>query len=189
MTTSMGSAKSKVDKHNLVWMDLEMTGLDPEKEGIIEIATIVTNGQLDVMAIGPSLVIHQKRKLLQQMDEWNRTQHTKSRLINLVEDSKVTVRQAEKQTLEFIKQYCEPKKSPLCGSSIHHDRRFLINYMPKLNDFLHYRHIDVSTVKALVAKWYPKQRPLPRKKDAHRALSDLQESIEDLRLMRKHFFK
>jgi oligoribonuclease len=178
-----------IDKNHLVWMDLEMTGLDPEKEGIIEIATIITNGDLDVVAVGPNLVVRQSGKLLKSMDEWNRTQHAKSGLTELVRRSKTSVKEAERQTLEFLKTYCAPKKSPLCGSSVHHDRRFLVKYMPRIHEYLHYRHIDVSTVKALVERWYPRDRKLPKHRDAHRALQDLQDSIEDLRHLRRHYFK
>lgn len=181
--------RGRMSKHNLVWIDLEMTGLDPEKENIIEIATLITNSQLDIIAEGPNLVMHQPPKLLKAMDEWNRTQHQKSGLVDLVKTSRIGLKQAEKQTLDFIKMYCQPKKSPLCGSSVHHDRRFLIKYMPKLSEFIHYRHIDVSTVKALVESWYPKDRLLPQKKDVHRALPDLKESIEELKYLREHYFK
>ena len=168
---------------------MEMTGLDPEKEGIIEVASIVTNADLEILAEGPNLVIHQPLKLLKAMDEWNQKQHKKSGLIDLVNTSKITVRQAEKQTLEFIKQYCIPGKSTLCGNAVYHDRRFIIKYMPKLDAFLHYRLVDVTTVKVLVSRWYPKNKDLPKKKDAHRALDDIRESIEELRFYRKHYFR
>jgi oligoribonuclease len=176
-------------KDRLIWMDLEMTGLDPEKESIIEIATIVTNNDLDVIAEGPNLIIHQPPKILKAMDEWNQNQHGKSGLIDKVKTSKITLKQAEKETMDFLSAHCAAKKSPLCGSSVHHDRRFLIRYMPKLSEFLHYRHIDVSTVKALVERWYPKNKATPKHKDAHRALSDLHESIEDLRFLRAAYFQ
>ena len=185
----IAAPKIHPSKEPLVWMDLEMTGLDLNKEGIIEIATLITDGQLNILAEGPDLIIHQKPRLLKNMDAWNQAQHSKSGLVELVKSSKISVKQAEKETLEFISRYCRPKKSPLCGSSIHHDRRFLIKYMPRLSDYLHYRHIDVSTVKALVERWYPKDRALPKKKDAHRALSDLKESLEDLRHLREHYFR
>lgn len=180
---------TEAHKDNLVWMDLEMTGLDLEKERIIEIATIITDGDLRILAEGPNLVIHQKPKLLKAMDDWNRTQHSKSGLIELVKTSKISEEEAETLTLDFVKKYCLEKKSPLCGNSIHHDRRFLIKYMPRLSDYLHYRHIDVSTVRALVERWYPKNRNAPKKKDAHRAITDLKESIEELRFLRKTYFR
>ena len=179
----------KEDKRNLVWIDLEMTGLDPEKERIIEIATVITDGDIQIVAEGPSLVIHQSDRLLKKMDAWNQKQHARSGLIGRVRASEVTMRQAERETLAFIKEYCPAKTSPLCGNSVHHDRRFLIRYMPRLNDYLHYRNIDVSTVKALVQRWYPKAKDEPKKKDAHLALMDVKESIEELKFLRQTFFK
>jgi oligoribonuclease len=179
----------KKDKDNLVWVDMEMTGLDPEKEGIIEIASVVTDKNLEVLAEGPNLIIKQPAKLLKAMDSWNQKQHGKSGLLDAVKKSKVSVKKAEKMTLEFIKKYCVPHKTILCGSAIYHDRRFIIKYMPKLNDFLHYRLIDVSTVKELTRRWYPKDKDLPKKAENHRALADILESIEDLRYYRKHYFK
>jgi len=184
----MTKLEFKQDKQNLVWLDLEMTGLDPEKEKIIEIATIITDSNLNILAEGPDLVIHQKLKILKSMDAWNKTQHEKSGLLEKVKQSKLTHRQAEKETLDFIEQYCPVKTSPLCGNSIHHDRRFIIKYMPKLNDYLHYRHIDVTSIKALVGRWYKKHKDYPRKRDHHRALPDIRESIEELKFLRKHFF-
>ena len=177
-----------VSDKNLVWMDLEMTGLDPEKERIIEIATIITDGDLNVIAEGPDLVIHQPAKLLKAMDEWNQTQHAKSGLIEKVKHSKLTEEEAEKQTLEFISRYVPAKNSPLCGNSIHHDRRFLIKYMPLINEHLHYRHIDVTTVKALVQRWYTSPRRYIQKKEKHRALTDVRESIAELKYLREHYF-
>lgn len=176
-------------KDNMVWIDLEMTGLDPEKEGIIEIASLVTDGDLNVIAEGPDLVIHQSAKLLKSMDEWNQKQHKKSGLIEEVKASKISMKKAEKLTLEFIKQYCFPKKSALCGSSVHHDRRFLIRYMPKLNAYLHYRHMDVSTLKDLVRRWYPSHKEAPKKSETHRAKADILESIEELRFYKKTYFR
>lgn len=170
-------------------MDLEMTGLEPEKERIIEIATIVTDNQLHILSEGPNLVIHQPPAALKRMDEWNQKHHKKSGLIEAVAASKVSVKEAEEKTLEFVKEYCLLKKSPLCGNSVHHDRRFLIKYMPQLNDFLHYRLIDVSAVKFLVKGWYPKDKNLPKKNKQHRALDDVRESIEELEYYRKHYFR
>ena len=170
-------------------MDLEMTGLDPEKEGIIEIASVITDGNLDVLAEGPNLVIRQNPKLLRAMDAWNQKQHRKSGLFDKVKRSKVTLKKAETRTLNFIKKYCLPGKSPLCGNAIDHDRRFLIKYMPRLNQYLHYRHVDVSTIKALVKFWYPKDKEIPKKSERHRALSDIRESIAELRYYRKVYFR
>lgn len=176
-------------KNNMVWIDLEMTGLDLEREGIIEIATIITDSNLNIVAEGPNLAIHQNASLLRKMDEWNQKQHKQSGLLAEVKESKITIKRAEEMTLEFIKQYCIPKKSPLCGNAIHHDRRFMIKYMPRLNEYLHYRHVDVSTLKDLVQRWYPKSKDLPKKNDAHRALTDIHASIEELRFYRQHYFK
>lgn len=167
---------------------MEMTGLDPEKEGIIEIASVVTDPELNILAHGPNLIIRQPPKLLKAMDEWNQKQHQKSGLLELVKKSKTSVRTAERLTLEFIKQYCISKKTLLCGNAIHHDRRFIIKYMPKLNAFLHYRHIDVSTIKALIGWWYPKNKDLPEKTETHRAVDDIRESIEELRFYKKTYF-
>lgn len=173
----------------MVWIDLEMSGLDPEKESIIEIATLITNGELDIIAEGPNLVIHQPPRLLKAMDAWNQKQHAKSGLIELVKNSKITLKKAEKLTLDFIKQYCFPKKASLCGNAVYHDRRFIIKYMPKLDAFLHYRMVDVTTLKILVEQWYPKNKEIPKKKDSHRALDDIRESIEELRFYRENYFK
>ncbi|HTL48892.1 MAG TPA: oligoribonuclease [Verrucomicrobiae bacterium] len=178
----------KQNKNNLVWLDMEMTGLNPEKEVIIEMATIVTDSDLNILAEGPSLVLHQPAKYLKAMDEWNTNQHTKSGLVDQVKKSKITPAAAEKKTLAFLKDYCVPGKSPLCGNSIHHDRRFVIKYMPRLNAYLHYRHLDVSTIKGLIDRWYPKNKDLPKKSDSHRALDDIRESIEELRFYRKTYF-
>lgn len=181
---------AKKDKNNLVWVDLEMTGLDPEKEQIIEIATVITDSNLRILATGPNYVIHQNIKILKGMDEWNQKHHKKSGLIEEVKSSKITLKQAEYATLDFIKEYAFDKKSPLCGSSVHHDRRFLIKHMPKVDEYLHYRLVDVSTVKGLVAKWYSQDKKIfPKKKDAHRALPDILESIDELRFYKNNYFK
>jgi oligoribonuclease len=181
---------SKVHKDHMVWMDLEMSGLDPEKDKIIEIATVITDSELELVDEGPDLVIHQSLKTLKGMDDWNQKQHAKSGLIESVKKSKITVKQAENKTLEFVSEYCLIHKSPLCGSSIHHDRRFLAHYMPTLHQFLHYRLIDVSTIKGLVERWYPKVgKSMPKRKEMHRALGDVKESIEDLKYLRKTYFR
>ncbi len=165
-----------------------MTGLDPEKESIIEIATIITDSNLKIVAEGPNLIVRQSEKLLKAMDAWNQKQHKKSGLIERVRKSKITLKQAETKTLQFIKKYCLPGQSPLCGNTIDQDRRFIIKYMPQVNEFLHYRNIDVSSLKALVKFWYPKDKNLPKKSESHRALSDIRESIEELRYYRKTYF-
>ncbi len=178
----------KTSKDNFVWIDLEMSGLDPDKEVIIEIATIVTDCNLNILEEGPDLVIHQPEIYLTRMDDWNKNQHSKSGLIDDVRQSMISLDEAEMQTLDFIKKYCEAKQNPLCGNAVHHDRRFLIKYMPKIHEFLHYRHVDVSTIKTVVSKWYPKQKEV-KKNTTHRALSDIRESIEELKLYREHYFK
>ena len=170
---------------NLVWIDLEMTGLNPDKDVILEIATMVTDNQLNEIARGPSLVIHQPDTLLQQMDEWVFQQHTQSGLVQQVQDSKVSVAEAQQQTLDFLKQYCVAETAPLCGNSVWQDKAFLRRYMPDLNKFFHYRIIDVSTLKELAERWYPQVLEM-KKKDTHRALEDICESIEELRYYRQH---
>jgi oligoribonuclease len=178
----------KVHRNNMVWIDMEMTGLDPEKEKILEIATIITDGNLNILAEGPDLVIHQPSSILKGMDEWNQAHHAKSGLIEAVKASTMTVKKAEQLTLEIIQEYCKPKKAPLCGNSVHHDRRFLLKYMPKIDSYLHYRHVDVSSLKALIARWYPKDKEPPKGK-SHRALSDIRESIAELKFYRERYFK
>ncbi len=178
----------KTSKDNFVWIDLEMSGLDPDKEVIIEIATIVTDCNLTILEEGPDLVIHQPEIYLTRMDDWNKNQHSKSGLIDDVRRSMISLDEAERQTLDFIKKYCEAKQNPLCGNAVHHDRRFLIKYMPKIHEFLHYRHVDVSTIKTVVSKWYPKQKEV-KKNTTHRALSDIRESITELKLYREQYFK
>jgi len=173
---------------NLVWMDLEMTGLDPDVESIIEIATIVTDGKLNIIAEGPSLVIHQADDILGRMDEWNTKHHGESGLVDKVRASKLTMADAEKQTLDFIKQHVAEGTSPLCGNSIHQDRRFLVREMPTLEAYVHYRNIDVSTIKELGRRWYPKLKA-PIKRPEHQALSDVRESIKELIYYRRNLFK
>ena len=173
----------------LVWIDLEMTGLDPAEERIIEIATIVTDSSLQVVAEGPDLVVHQPESLLEAMDDWNKTHHAESGLLERVRASDVDEREAERRTLEFLKGHCAEKACPLAGNSVHHDRRFLAGQMPSLDAFLHYRIVDVSTVKELARRWAPDvHADAPRKKAAHRALDDIRESIEELRFYRERLF-
>ncbi|MFZ5802142.1 MAG: oligoribonuclease [Candidatus Omnitrophota bacterium] len=180
--------KMRIQDSRMVWMDLEMTGLDPEKSRIIEMATLVTDSELNIIEEGPSFIIHQPLEVLRAMDNWNRSQHKKSGLIDAVKKSKMTVRRAERETLAFLKKHCPPRSAPLCGNSIHHDRRFLAKYMPRIHRYLHYRMVDVSSVKDLVKRWYdPRIRP-PVKKSGHRAMQDIIESIDELRFYREHFF-
>jgi len=174
-------------KTNLIWIDLEMTGLVPDKDIIIEIATVVTDADLNVLAEGPSIAIHQDNKHLDSMDEWNTRQHTKSGLVQRVKESKISINEAEKQTLDFLMKYVDPDASPMCGNSICQDRRFLSNYMPKLEKFFHYRHIDVSTLKELAVRWKPDVVSTSFKQSKHLALSDIYDSINELKHYRKHF--
>ncbi len=172
----------------LVWMDLEMTGLDPRDCTIIEIATIITDGDLEVVARGPNLAVHQPDEVLDAMDEWNTTHHNESGLVARVKASEVDMAEAERRTLEFIKTYVKANKAPLCGNSIGQDRRFLRAYMPELEEYLHYRNVDVSSIKELVKRWYSKSKLPPKKKTAHLALDDILESIEELKYYKEHIF-
>jgi len=175
----------------LVWMDMEMTGLDPGKERIIEVATIITDGNLLEIAVGPDLVIHQPDEVLAAMDDWNKSHHTASGLVERVKASTITDGDAEAQTLAFINVHASsPKDRPvLAGNSIHQDRRFIRRYMPRLDTRLHYRMVDVSTIKELARRWHPQIiAKQPPKKDTHRALDDIRESIEELRFYRTHVF-
>ena len=174
-------------KTNLIWIDLEMTGLIPEHDVIIEIATVVTDAQLDVVDEGPSIAIHQSNELLDGMDEWNTNQHNHSGLVKRVQESKISIAEAESQTLNFLMKYVDLGASPMCGNSICQDRRFLYNYMPDLEKFFHYRHIDVSTLKELAVRWKPNIISTSYKKSRHLALSDIYDSIDELKHYRKHF--
>jgi oligoribonuclease len=173
----------------LVWMDMEMSGLDPDTDVILEIATLVTDNELNLIEAGPSLVIHHPPELLGRMDDWNREHHAASGLTERVLGSTLSTQEAEAQTLEFVRRHCAARTSPLCGNSIYQDRRFLARYMPLLEGYMHYRNIDVSTVKELVRRWYSGGPQAPAKKHAHLALDDIKESIEELRFYREHYFK
>lgn len=175
-------------KHRMVWMDLEMTGLDLSSESIIEIATVITDGQLNVLATGPNLAIAVPQELLDGMDEWNTRHHHQSGLVERILTQGVSLDEAEKATLAFLKEWVDPKTAPLCGNSIWNDRQFLAKEMPSLLDHLHYRMIDVSTLKELIRRWYPQVPRFP-KKGAHLALDDALESIEELRYFREHVLK
>ena len=176
-------------KTNLIWIDLEMTGLIPETDVIIEIATVVTDANLNVIEEGPSLAIHQSKELIDGMDEWNTSQHNRSGLVKRVLESKITVNEAESQTLEFLSKHVDSGVSPMCGNSICQDRRFLSNYMPNLEKFFHYRHIDVSTLKELAVRWKPDMISSSFKNSRHLALSDIYDSIDELKYYREHFIK
>ncbi|ATG73048.1 oligoribonuclease [Zobellella denitrificans] len=173
---------------NLVWIDLEMTGLEPDEHRIIEIASIVTDKELKVLAEGPVLAIHQPEAELAKMDEWNVRTHTGSGLVARVQASTVTEAEAVAQTLAFLRQWVPEKTSPLCGNSIGQDRRFLARHMPELEAFFHYRNIDVSTVKELVRRWQPALLEQFTKKGSHQALDDIRESIAELQFYREKVF-
>ena len=177
-----------ISDNNLVWIDLEMTGLIPERDVIIEIATIVTDQDLNILAEGPVLAIHQPDAILNAMDEWNTKQHGGSGLVKRVRESAVTTANAESQTLTFLETWVPRGKSPICGNSIGQDRRFLARYMPNLEAYFHYRNLDVSTVKELAARWAPQVLDGVEKKGAHLALDDIRDSINELRHYRQHFF-
>ena len=174
---------------NLIWIDLEMTGLDPDTDVIIEMATIVTDSQLNVLAEGPTLVIHQSDEVLANMNPWCIEQHGKSGLTQRVRDSRLSEAQAEAQTIAFLEQWVPAGASPMCGNSIGQDRRFLVRYMPRLEAFFHYRNLDVSTVKELAARWAPEVKDAFKKDSSHLALDDIRDSIAELRHYREHFFK
>jgi len=174
---------------NLVWLDCEMSGLNPEKERLLEIAVVVTGPHLEPRIEGPVLVIHQSDAVLAQMDAWNTGTHGKSGLVDKVRLSDHTEEQAEREILEFVVRYVPNRSSPLCGNTISQDRRFLVKYMPRLEDYLHYRNLDVSTLKELAKRWRPDLHKAFRKQQAHTALADVHESIDELAYYRNHFLK
>jgi oligoribonuclease len=177
------------DADNLVWIDLEMTGLDPGRDRIIEIATVVTDKQLNTLAEGPVIAIHQDGATLDGMDEWNTRQHGKSGLADRVRQSRATEREAELATLAFLARYVEPGASPMCGNSICQDRRFLARWMPELEKYFHYRNLDVSTLKELARRWSPEVAEGFQKESRHLALDDIRDSIEELQYYREHLFR
>ena len=176
-----------IDTQNLIWLDLEMTGLNPEHDRIIEIATIVTDSNLNIVAEGPVFAIHQVDDLLNGMDEWNTKQHNGSGLVARVKESSVSEREAELQTIAFLQKYVPAGKSPLCGNSIWQDRRFLAKYMPELEQYCHYRMIDVSTLKELALRWTPEIYQGFKKESKHLALDDIRDSVQELRYYRQYF--
>jgi oligoribonuclease len=177
------------DSQHLIWIDLEMTGLNPDSDLIIEIATVVTDKDLNILAQGPVLAVHQSDEALTAMDEWNQKHHGQSGLIDRVKASTINDREAERLTIEFLKLWVPENTSPICGNSIGQDRRFLYRYMPKLEAYFHYRNIDVSTLKELAARWAPEVKDGFNKESTHQALDDIMESIEELRYYREHFIR
>lgn len=174
---------------NLIWLDMEMTGLNPESDRIIEVAMIVTDSQLNVVAESPVLVIHQPDEVLDGMDDWNKNTHGKSGLIEKVKASTLGEAEAEQILLDFMAQYVPPRITPMCGNTIHQDRRFMVRWMPKLEEYFHYRNLDVSTLKELCKRWKPEVARGVAKRGKHEALADILESIEELRYYREHFLK
>tara|TARA_B100002049_G_C16024632_1_gene351840 strand:- start:302 stop:847 length:546 start_codon:yes stop_codon:yes gene_type:complete len=173
---------------NLVWIDMEMTGLDPETCKVLEIATIVTDAQLNVLAEGPVIAVHQSNDILDNMDEWCVRVHGESGLTKRCKESRVTEAEAAQQTIAFLQEYVDAGKSPLCGNTIGQDRRFMVKYMPELEDYFHYRSIDVSTIKELIRRWQPEVLEGFDKKGVHLALDDIRESIEELKYYRSKVF-
>ena len=178
-----------VSAQNLVWIDMEMTGLDPEQNVVLEIATIITDKDLNVLAQGPVIAIHQSDEELAKMDEWNVNTHTKSGLVARVKASELDEARAVAETLEFIRQWVPERTSPLCGNSIGQDRRFMVKHMGELEAFFHYRNVDVSTIKELVRRWQPELLEKFTKSGSHQALDDIRESIAELQFYRSHVFK
>jgi len=176
------------DSNRLIWLDLEMTGLGPETSVIMEIGCVVTDSDLNVVAEGESIAIHLSDNELNAMDDWCTEHHGKSGLTDRCRHSRISLEEAEEKTLKWLQQHCEAGKSPLCGNSIGQDRRFLYKYMPVLNEFFHYRNIDVSSIKELSRRWYPNVRP-PEKRKTHTVMEDIRESIEELRHYRKAIFR
>jgi oligoribonuclease len=181
------AVKTPPANENLIWVDMEMSGLDPEKERILEIAVIVTDAHLNIIATAPVWVVHQDDALLDAMDSWNKGTHGRSGLIDKVRASTTTETIAEAECIAFLKQYIKPGIAPMCGNTIGQDRRFMAKYMPQLETFFHYRNIDVSTLKELCKRWHPELVKGFTKKQAHTALADIEESIEELKYYRDKF--
>jgi len=179
-----------IDKSKtLIWIDMEMTGLEPDTDRIIEIATLITDAELNILAEGPVLAIHQSNEVLAGMDEWNQRTHGESGLIQRVRDSQVDEAEAERQTLAFLSQYADVRSSPMCGNSVHQDRRFMVRYMQQLEAFFHYRNLDVSTVKELARRWRPELPAGFSKNGKHKALDDIRDSVNELGYYKEHFFR
>lgn len=177
------------DANALIWIDLEMTGLDPMNDLIIEVATIVTDSELNIVAEGPVLAVHQSDEVLAGMDEWNTSTHTKTGLVERVRASMLDEAEVQRQTIAFLGEHVGKNRSPMCGNSICQDRRFLARYMPELEAYFHYRNLDVSSVKELAKRWKPQILPGFSKKNTHRALDDIRESVDELKYYRQHFLE
>lgn len=185
----MTTATLKKSEHNLVWLDCEMTGLDPIDNRLLEIAVVVTNPDLSIRVEGPVFALKTSAAALKKMDKWNVSTHTKSGLVDRVKSSKITCAQAEKELIDFLKAYIGPVKTPMCGNTIGQDRRFLVRYMPKLEAYFHYRNLDVSTLKELAKRWKPEAYKSFKKKQRHTALADVHESIDELIHYREQMLK
>ena len=177
------------DPNNLIWVDLEMTGLEPDKDVVIEIATIITDSELNTLAEGPVIAIHQSDEILHGMDEWNTTHHNRSGLVSRVRASDYDEDKATRETLAFLEQWVPRNASPMCGNSICQDRRFMARHLPDLETFFHYRNLDVSTLKILMQRWRPEPEPGFIKSATHLALDDIRESIDEMRYYREHFLR
>jgi oligoribonuclease len=177
------------DPNSLIWIDMEMSGLNPEVDRVLEIAVVVTDSELNAVAEAPVLVVHQADALLNAMDEWNRSVHSKSGLIARVRASALSEAGAEEQMVRFLERFVPPATSPMCGNSVHQDRRFLVRHMPRLEAYFHYRNLDVSTLKELARRWSPQVVAGLTKHGKHEALADIHESIEELKYYREHFLK
>lgn len=175
--------------NNLIWIDLEMTGLEPERDTIIEIATVVTDAELNILAEGPTFAIGKPKAVMDEMGEWCTKQHGSSGLTQRVLESTITMQEAEQKTIEFLQQYVEPGKSPMCGNSIQQDRRFLVKEMPRLEKFFNYRHLDVSSLKVLAKNWYPDVAKSVHKSGSHLAMDDIKDSINELKHYREQMLK
>ncbi|MCB1949650.1 MAG: oligoribonuclease [Burkholderiales bacterium] len=175
------------NNHNLIWIDMEMTGLDPDKDRIIEVAIVITDGQLNMLAESPVLVVSQSNTVLEGMDKWNQSTHAKSGLINKVKSSTLSEADVEMQMLTFLRQHVPSGASPMCGNSICQDRRFMARWMPQLEAYFHYRNLDVSTFKELVKRWKPEIASGLKKEGKHEALADIYDSINELKYYRQHF--
>lgn len=179
---------TKQNQNNLVWLDMEMTGLDPNKNVVIEVAVVITDSELNILAESPSYAISQPAEELAKMDKWNVSTHTRSGLLERITTSGIELAEAEKQILKLLKKHVAKGSSPLCGNTIHQDRKFMVLYMPILEDYLHYRNIDVSSIKELARRWNPSIYDGFKKHNKHEALADIHESIEELKYYRQHLW-